>query len=86
VAGDLGADTLDGGLGADIFIAFAAAGVDRVTDFNAGEGDRVLVDGGSTYTLAQVDADTVIDFGGGNRMILVGVTLSSLPNGWIFGA
>lgn len=27
----------------------------------------------------------VIDMGGG-QMIPVGVTLSSLPNGWIFGA
>jgi hypothetical protein len=34
--------------------------------------------------VSQVGADTVIDMGGGNQMILVGVTMASLPSGWIF--
>jgi hypothetical protein len=34
--------------------------------------------------LSQVGSDTVIDMGGGNEMILVGVQLSTLTPGWIF--
>jgi Ca2+-binding RTX toxin-like protein len=85
ITGDRGDDTVSGGSGADTFRTFNQTGLDRVMDFNAGEGDRVLVDAGSPYTLSQVGADTVIDMGGGNRMILVGVQLSSLPAGWIVG-
>jgi hypothetical protein len=48
------------------------------------EGDRVMLDRGTTYTVSQVGADTVIDMGGGNQMILVNVQLSSLKDGWIF--
>ena len=39
------------------------------------------LDPGTTYTVSQVGADTVIDMGGGNQMILVGVQMSSLPDG-----
>ncbi|MBW8816376.1 MAG: calcium-binding protein [Caulobacterales bacterium] len=84
VAGDRGDDTLSGGLGADTFIGFSDEGVDRITDFNAAEGDRLQLDPGTHYTLAQVGADTVVDMGGGNETILVGVQLSSLPSGWIY--
>ena len=84
LSGDRGSDTVSGGAGADIFHTFAGAGLDRVLDFNLGEGDRVAVDAGGSYTLSQVGADTVIDFGAGDQMVLVGVTLSTLPPGWIF--
>jgi len=57
-----------------------------VLDFNIGEGDRVMLDPGTTYTLSQAGADTVIDMGGGNQMILVGVQMATLTPGWIFGA
>jgi Ca2+-binding RTX toxin-like protein len=87
VSGDRGNDTTTGGAGADIFHGSQDAGIDRVLDFHLSEGDRVLLDPGTTYTLSQVGADTVIDMGGGaNQMILVGVQLSSLTPGWIFGA
>lgn len=86
IAGDLGADTVSGGLGADIFHTHATAGLDRVTDFNAGEGDRVNLLPGTAYSLSQQGADTVIDMGGGNMMVLVNVNLASLPAGWIFSA
>ena len=36
--------------------------------------------------VAQVGADTVINMTGGGQMVLVGVQLSTLPDGWIFGA
>ncbi|WP_397422442.1 calcium-binding protein [Phenylobacterium sp.] len=83
IAGDRGSDMLSGGLGADTFISFAETGTDRVTDFNIAEGDRVRLDPGTIYTLSQVGADTVIDMGAGNQMILQNVQLASLPNGWI---
>lgn len=84
LSGDRGSDTVTGGAGADAFHSFSDAGLDRVTDFNAAEGDRVQLDLGSRYTLSQVGADTVVDMGGGNQAILVGITLANLPTGWIF--
>jgi Ca2+-binding RTX toxin-like protein len=85
VSGDRGNDTVSGGLGADIFHGSQDAGIDRVLDFSLAEGDRVMLDPGTTYTVAQVGSDTVIDMGGANQMILVGVQLSTLPQGWILG-
>ena len=43
------------------------------------------LDPGTPFSVSQVGADTVIDLGGGDKMTLVGVQLSSLPPGWIFG-
>jgi len=86
LSGDLGSDTLVGGAGADIFHTFGAAGLDRVTDFHLSEGDRVQLDPGTQYALAQVGDDTVVSMTGGAQMVLVGVTLSSLTGSWIFGA
>jgi serralysin len=84
ISGDRGADTMSGGLGADTFHTFSGAGVDRVLDFHASEGDKVQVDVGTTYTVTQVGADTVVDMGAGDQLILVGVQLNTLPAGWIF--
>jgi serralysin len=84
ISGDRGNDTETGGAGADIFHSFSGAGIDKVLDFHAAEGDRVMLDPGTSYTVSQVGADTVVDMGGGDQVILVGVQLSSLPNGWIF--
>jgi Ca2+-binding RTX toxin-like protein len=86
VSGDKGDDTVTGGTGADLFHTFGDAGIDRVTDFTVAEGDRVLLDPGTQYTVTQVGSDTVISMTGGGQMILVGVQLASLPAGWIFGA
>jgi serralysin len=87
LSGDRGDDTIVGGDGADVFHFFAEAGMDRVLDFDASEGDRVNLAPGTVFTVAQVGADTVITATvTGDRMILVGVQLSTLPDGWIFGA
>jgi serralysin len=83
VSGDRGNDTISGGGGADLFHGSQDAGIDRAVDFHLSEGDRVLLDPGTSYTLAQVGADTVIDMGAGNQMILVGVQLSTLTPGWL---
>lgn len=84
LSGDLGADMISGGAGADIFHSWGAAGVDRVLDFNAAEGDRVQLDPGTTYVVTQVGADTVIEMTGGAVMTLVGVSKAALPAGWLF--
>ena len=86
LSGDRDADTITGGAGADVFHTFGEAGLDRVLDFSAAEGDRVMLDPGTTWTAAQVGADVVISMGGGGQMVLVGVTLAALPPDWIFGA
>jgi Ca2+-binding RTX toxin-like protein len=86
LSGDRGDDTVAGGTGADIFHTFGDAGLDRVSDFNAAEGDRVQLDPGTAYTVAQVGADTVVSMTGGGQMVLAGVQLAGLPAGWIFGA
>ena len=39
---------------------------------------------GTTYTVSQSGAEGLIDLGGGNQMVLVGVQQSSLTDGRIF--
>lgn len=83
LSGDLGNDSLSGGDGADQFFMFMGAGIDRVLDFDLGEGDRVVLGAGAEYTVAQVGDDTVITLTGGGQMVLQGVELASLDDGWI---
>jgi len=84
ISGDRGADTIHGGAGADTFHTFSGAGLDRVMGFDASRGDRVMLDPGTAYSVSQSGADTIIDMGHGDEMILVGVQSSTLPDGWIF--
>lgn len=83
MSGDRGDDTMTGGAGADSFHTWSEAGIDRVMDFNRAEGDRVLVSDGATWTVSQVDADTVVALSGGAQLVLVGVAAASLTGGWI---
>ncbi|MET0274546.1 MAG: Ig-like domain-containing protein [Phenylobacterium sp.] len=83
LSGDKGSDTISGGLGADTFHANVQTGLDWVTDFSFAEGDRVLLDLGTTYAVSQGSSGVVIDITGGAQMVLAGVQLSSLGDGWI---
>lgn len=83
VSGDRGDDTMTGGTGADIFHSSSDAGIDRVLDFSVAQGDRVMLDAGTAYTVAQVGGDTVITLSAG-QVILVGVSMTSLTSGSIF--
>ena len=85
ISGDRGDDTMTGGAGADIFHSSSDAGIDRVLDFSVADGDRVLLDPGTTFTVSQMGGDTVIQMSAG-QVVLVGVTMSALPPGTIFGA
>jgi serralysin len=86
LSGDRGSDTLSGGAGADVFHSFGEAGFDRVLDFNRAEGDRVQLDPGTAYTVSEVETDVLIDMAGGARMVLAGVSMASLTQGWIGAA
>lgn len=83
LSGDRGNDTITGGAGADRFRGGVDLAIDRILDFNQAEGDRVMIDPGTAYSVAQAGADTVVTLSGG-QMVLVGVQLSSLRSGWIF--
>lgn len=84
ISGDKGADTITGGDGADLFNFFAGAGSDRILDFDRAEGDFIRWEGAAVaYTLTSDGADTVIDFGNGDVIRLVGTTLDPADTGWI---
>jgi hypothetical protein len=83
ISGDKGDDTLTGGLGADTFHSSADAGLDLVTDFNLAEGDRIELDAGTPYTVAQEGPDTVIHMKG-TRLVLKNVKAATLVNGAIY--
>ena len=75
--GDRGNDTISGGSGADDIHFAIGMGIDRVLDFNVSEGDRLLLDGGPSYTIRLIGSDTVIDLGDGDQITLVGVSLNA---------
>ncbi|WP_309091231.1 sialate O-acetylesterase [Phenylobacterium sp.] len=83
LAGDRGDDTISGGSGADIFHSFGEAGLDRITDFSFAGGDRVRLVAGTTWSVSQAGSDVVVDLAGGARLVLEGVPLWSLGDGWI---
>jgi Ca2+-binding RTX toxin-like protein len=86
ISGDRGSDTIQGGTGADTFHSSAGAGMDVVYGFDASKGDHVQLDPGTHYTLTQSGADTLIDMGNGDEMVLKNVTFTTLPSGWLFGS
>jgi Ca2+-binding RTX toxin-like protein len=81
-----GNDVLTGGLGGDTFIHSTGGGADTINDFNRGQLDKIDVSGVSGIfgltdiqsRASTVGGNTVIDFGGGNTITVLGVTASSL--------
>ena len=87
LSGDRGDDTLAGGAGADIFHSSGDAGLDRILDFNSAEGDRLLLDPGTTYALRYEGGDTILDLAWtgqptAGQIVLVGVTATN-PGDWL---
>jgi Ca2+-binding RTX toxin-like protein len=92
-----GDDIMTGGLGGDTFVFRFAQGSDTITDFIAGAAaaDVVSLAGfGAAFDSfaeviaagAQIGADTVFSFGGGQTLTLQNVTLGALNAGdFIFG-
>jgi Ca2+-binding RTX toxin-like protein len=88
LGGGGGPDTLTGGIGNDTFVYGPGGGADTVTDFTIG-GDRINLAAfagihslGDVLALAtQVGADTVLNFGAGNTLTLLGVTRTALTSG-----
>ena len=84
-----GNDTLTGGGNADTFVYGAGGGADIITDFNAGQGDKIDLSGiAGINSFADIQAiasqpagNTILDFGGGNTLTLNGVALASLSAG-----
>ncbi|MEZ5983790.1 MAG: calcium-binding protein [Parvularculaceae bacterium] len=95
--GSYGNDTVTGGTGDDVFQFRKTHDADTIDDFTAGAGTedaiQLLAFGASFDTFAeviaaasQVGADTVIDFGGGDTLTLVGVAPGDLhEDDFIFG-
>jgi Ca2+-binding RTX toxin-like protein len=83
-------DKLFGGAGGDLFVFGSGSGLkDRIGDFNLAEGDRLqlasnlngsgIVDGASALAATHdVNGQALVDFGGGNTLVLVGVTTAML--------
>jgi len=85
LAGDRGNDNLTGGAGADIFYSFAGAGIDLITDFNRAQGDRIQLDPGQAHTVYQSGANTIIDLGNGDQIILANYAAANLAGDWLIG-
>ena len=66
-----------------MFHSFGEAGLDRVIDFSRAQGDIVLLDPGTQYSVAQSGSDVVITMVGGGQLVLAGVSMSSLTGNWI---
>ncbi len=86
--GGAGNDTLAGGKGDDLFVFADGDGADTFNDFVAGAGTDDVIDltgESAVSTFADVQsyaipmgADTVIDFGGGDSITLLGVNVGDL--------
>lgn len=87
LVGGAGNDTLIGGNGADYFVFAASEGEDFVVDFSLAQGDKIFITSGTngitTSAMAfsyvhDVGGNAVVDLGGGNNVMLMGVTTASL--------
>jgi serralysin len=78
LAGGVGKDVLVGGSGEDQFVFAQDMSTDQIRDFDANnsDGSQDLIDAAfadSTITASANGKDTIVDFGDGDRFILLGV-------------
>lgn len=86
LSGDRDSDTMSGGGGADIFHHFDGAGSDVVIDFNPLE-DRIQLDLGAVYSAVQSSAGVTVSLNAsGDTLLLMGVSMTALQEGWVFVA
>lgn len=79
--GDLGNDTLTGGAGADVFVL--GTGHDVIADFNAAEGDRVMMTPGRPYEfMSNAAGEMIIVLGDDDSVTLSGIRLEQVQSGW----
>ncbi|MDT4743632.1 VCBS domain-containing protein [Bradyrhizobium sp. WYCCWR 12699] len=86
LSGGAGNDALNGGIGADTFVYTTGGGADVIGDFLQADADKIDLTGvPGISTLADIQAlatqqgpNTVIDFGNGDTLTLLNVTLSNL--------
>ncbi len=88
LVGGEGNDFLTGGLGDDLFDFDSGDGTDTLADFTAGEGSEDVIDLTGVASVSdfadvqaaarQEGADTVIDFGDGDGLVLLSVDTASL--------
>jgi Ca2+-binding RTX toxin-like protein len=83
LSGDLGDDLMTGGAGADRFVLRSNGGLNVVTDFNAAEGDRVVLAPGAAYVASQVNGFLSYELGDGSRIVLLGVSDISQASSWL---
>jgi Ca2+-binding RTX toxin-like protein len=83
VYGDLGNDLLSGSAGADVFVFVDNSGIDTILDFDALDSIRIQANiNGSGITgftdiaghTTQTDSGISLDLGGGNSVLLAGIT------------
>ncbi len=82
LAGGDGSDTLSGGAGADRFVWTPAAGGDAqhdvITDFNAGQGDRIVLSGVVLASAGAAGGNALLTLSDGVSIELVGVAAFDL--------
>ena len=83
--GGLGNDRLFGGAGMDTFVFGANEGKDTILDFDAAR-DHIDL-GGQTYTVsANADGFAVLELSGGGSVLLEGIAISAVDDGWFLAA
>ena len=82
LVGGGGTNLMTGGAGADQFVVTLTDTSDWIADFNKGEGDRVLLPGGVTFTLAQFDFGVGVALSTGQQIGIQGATVAGLGTDW----
>jgi Hemolysin-type calcium-binding repeat (2 copies). len=78
-----GDDYLNGGSGADLFVFSWGNGQDIISDFNAAQGDRIVLATGQSYSVtANGSGNAVIDFGSAYTVTLLGVQPATVSSAW----